>query len=225
MTALTLRPTLPPAAQATLDALYADAIAVDPAARAAAAERGLASDADPGFYAAMRTAYLPVTPDFGALLYVLARAQRARAIVEFGTSFGISTIYLAAAARATGGRVIATELDPDKAARARANLARAELADVVELRTGDAADALRANLPARVDLLFLDGPKSLYLPICKLVEPHLGAGSIVASDNSEMASAADYLAYIRDPINGYRGCSLFTSALGDYHGHELAIKD
>jgi predicted O-methyltransferase YrrM len=60
-----------------------------------------------------REAYLPVTPQFGQLLYVLARSPKAKTIVEFGTSFGISTIHLAAALRDIGGGVvIATEYEP-----------------------------------------------------------------------------------------------------------------
>jgi len=99
--------------------------------------------------------YIPVSPEGGRLLYTLVRASRPDTAVEFGTSFGISTIHLAAAVRdnaAVGdnpvGRVISTELNAAKAARARANLAEAGLADVVTILEGDARETL-AGLPGR----------------------------------------------------------------------------
>ncbi|WP_415914127.1 O-methyltransferase [Paraburkholderia sp. J12] len=121
----------------TLHRLYADALRVDPVARAAATGRGLDEGA-PAFYGAMKDAYMPVTPDLGMLLYALARATAAREAVEFGTSFGISAIWLAAALRENGGRLVTAELDEAKARRAALNLAEAGLAERVEIRTGPA---------------------------------------------------------------------------------------
>ena len=81
---------------------------------------------------------LPVSRATGALLYMLARSCRARSIVEFGTSFGISTLHLAAALRDNGGgRLITTEFEPSKIARARANLMEGGVMDLVEIRAGD----------------------------------------------------------------------------------------
>ena len=83
--------------------------------------------------------YIPVSPEGGRLLYTLIRASRPATVVEFGTSFGISTIHLAAAVRDNGtGRVVSTELNAAKVARARANLAEVGLADVVTILAGDA---------------------------------------------------------------------------------------
>ncbi|MGD0120223.1 MAG: class I SAM-dependent methyltransferase [Candidatus Binatus sp.] len=219
-----LRPNFAPKVQAVLERLYNDAITTDLPALQAAGEQGL-DDSDPGFYEKMSGVYLPVFPDFGTFLYLVARISHARSIVEFGTSFGISTIFMAAALQDNGaGKIITTEFQPNKADQARRNLAAAGLDGWVEIRTGDALESLRANLPARVDLLFLDGTKSHYLAICRLLAPRLVSGSIIISDNSEKESAADYLAYIRDPANGFIGCSILTSALGYQNGQEILIK-
>ncbi|AIO29317.1 O-methyltransferase [Burkholderia cepacia] len=153
-------------------------------------------------YARLKDYPLPVSRETGTLLYMLARSGGARAIVEFGTSFGISTLHLAAALRDNGGgRLVTSEFEPSKVARARANLTAAGLADLVEIREGDALRTLAADLPDSVDLLLLDGAKGLYPEILALVEPHLGAGAFVVADNAEYSP--DYLAYVRAPENGY----------------------
>jgi predicted O-methyltransferase YrrM len=225
MQASLLRPNFPPRIQDTLERLYADALEVDPLAREQAGKLGLARETDPGFYDAMCEAYLPVLPDFGMLLYLIVRMTQARHVVEFGTSFGISTIHLAAALRDNNaGRVITTEYHPAKAEQARLNLASAGLDDRVEIRTGDALESLSRDLPERIDVLFLDGLKSRYLDLCRLLAPRLVSGSIIISDNSEMNGAEDYLAYVRDPKNGFVGCSVQTSALGYQLGHEILMK-
>lgn len=88
--------------------------------------------------------FLSVTPEFGRLLYICARTRNATRVVEFGTSFGISTIHLACALRDNGGgTVIGTELEPTKAARAQEHLNAAGLAEFVDIRVGDALDTLR----------------------------------------------------------------------------------
>ncbi|RQZ90596.1 O-methyltransferase [Burkholderia cepacia] len=153
-------------------------------------------------YARLKDYPLPVSRETGTLLYMLARSGGARAIVEFGTSFGISTLHLAAALRDNGGgRLITSEFEPSKVARARANLTTAGLADLVEIREGDALRTLAADLPDSVDLLLLDGAKGLYPEILALVESRLGAGAFVVADNAEYSP--DYLAYVRAPENGY----------------------
>ncbi|MGT0249747.1 O-methyltransferase [Burkholderia pyrrocinia] len=154
------------------------------------------------FYARLKDYPLAVSRETGTLLYMLARSRGARAIVEFGTSFGISTLHLAAALRDNGGgRLITSEFEPSKVVRARANLTAAGLADLVEIREGDALRTLAADLPDTVDLLLLDGAKALYPEILALVEPRLGTGAFVVADNAEYSP--DYLAYVRAPENGY----------------------
>ncbi len=172
-----------------------------------------------------KNVYLSVAPDMGRFLYLAALGARAQRIVEFGASYGISTLYLAAAARETGGRVVTTELEPAKAARARANLEEAGLASRVELREGDALETLE-DVEAPVDLLFLDGWKDLYLPVLRTMEPRLAPGALVLADN--IFTFADELKIYMDAVsapNGpYRsvvlpfatglGYSLFTGAAG-----------
>jgi predicted O-methyltransferase YrrM len=152
---------------------------------------------------ALQDIYMPVAPDVGRLLYALVRASRPETVVEFGTSFGISTIHLAAAVTDNGtGRVVTTELSDRKAASARENLDQAGLAEVTTILQGDALETL-AGLSGPVGLVLLDGWKDLYLPVVRLLEPRLTSGALVVADDSSFASTADYLAYVRDPGNGF----------------------
>lgn len=159
-----------------------------------------------GFYRGYADNYLNVAPEYGRFLYQCARARGATRIVEFGTSMGVSTIHLAAALRDMGGgQLIGTELEPGKAARARANLDAAGLADLVEIRVGDARDTLAglgSEAGGQVDLVLLDGAFSLYLPVLKLLEPHLKTGTPILAENA-FDHDNEYLAYVRDPANGY----------------------
>ena len=126
------------------------------------------------FYFEAKDFFLAVSPETGALLYMLARCMTARNVIEFGTSFGVSTLHIAAALRDNGGgRVITSEFEPSKAARARENFAAAGLADLIELREGDALQTLATDLPAAVDLVLLDGAKALYPAVLEIVEPRL----------------------------------------------------
>ena len=134
-----------------------------------------------------KDAYLPVSRATGELLYLLARARRPSTIVEFGTSFGVSTIFLASALRDQGhGRLVGTELTPTKAARARANVAAAGLGELVEIREGDALETLRRELPGPVGFFLLDGAKALYADVLRVLAPSLEVGAIVVADNADM---------------------------------------
>ncbi|WP_409181496.1 O-methyltransferase [Amycolatopsis sp. VS8301801F10] len=157
---------------------------------------------------------IPVTEKTGRLLYLLARFAKARTVVEFGTSFGVSAIHLASAVRDNGGgRVIGTELHPAKAAAARENLAEAGLADLTEIREGDALVTLR-QLPPEVDLLLIDGFPSVQLEVLRVVEPNLRPGAMVVADGvpggGEVLRA--YREYVRAPENGYASVEI---PLGD----------
>jgi predicted O-methyltransferase YrrM len=133
---------------------------------------------------------MAVSPETARLLYMLARSTNAHAVVEFGTSFGVSTIHLAAALRDNGGgRLIGSELESTKAARARANLAAAGLDDLVDVREGDALETLARDLPESIDLLLLDGHKPLYVPILELVGPRLRKGALIVADNVDASPA------------------------------------
>ncbi|WP_437945540.1 class I SAM-dependent methyltransferase [Sorangium sp. So ce296] len=149
--------------------------------------------------------YLAIGSDQGAFCYLTARALRATTIVEFGTSFGVSTLWLAAAVRDNGGgRVIGTELVPEKARRAQANLEEAGLASFAEIRVGDATETLRADL-GEVDFMLNDGFPLRALDVLKLVAPALRPGAVVVTDNVGVfrADYRDYVAYVRDPRHGF----------------------
>ncbi len=153
-------------------------------------------------YDALKNFALPVSRDTGRLLYVLARVTGARSIVEFGLSFGLSTLHLAAALKDNGGgQLITTEFEASKIARARENLAVGNLLDFVEIREGDALETLASNLPDTIDLLLLDGAKALYLDVLAIVEGRLRTGAVIVADNAD--HCPEYLEYVSDPANGY----------------------
>jgi predicted O-methyltransferase YrrM len=168
----------------------------------------------------LKDAYIPVTHDQGKLLYVTARAINATTIVEFGTSFAISTIYLAAAARANGGRVIGTEMEPTKVKAARANVAEAGLAQFVDIREGDAMKTL-ATLEHEIDFLLLDGWKDIYLPMIKMLSPKMRAGAVVLADNifTFKKTLRPYVAHMQDRTNGFESVTL---PIG--HGMEYSVR-
>ena len=193
-----------------LDRLFADADAAEPNIDVAFADlsadeqaRLMRSKTDYGeFYGRMKNLPLAVSRETGALLYMLARSTRARTIVEFGTSFGISTLHLAAALRDNGGgRLITSEFEPSKTARAKANLEAAGVIDLVEIREGDALETLNVDLPDMIDLVLLDGAKSLYPEILSLLESRLKPGALIVADNADMSP--DYLERVRAPASGY----------------------
>ncbi len=193
-----------------LERLFAEAEAVKPSAIPAVAaipreerERLMRSKTEYlDLYGRLKDLALPVSRATGTLLYLLARSGKARSVVEFGTSFGISTLHLAAALRDNGGgRLITSEFEPTKVARARQNLEAGGLADLVEIRVGDALQTLSTDLPDHIDLLLLDGAKSLYTDILDLVESRLRPGALVVADNADYSP--DYLARVRSPAGGY----------------------
>ena len=171
-------------------------------------------------YGLLSEAFIPVGPELGRLLYMLAVTAKAKTIVEFGTSFGISTTYLAAALRDNGGgKLITTEMEPTKAERAKKHLAEAGLAELVDFRVGDALELL-SDLKGTVDFLLLDGAKPLYQRVLKLVEPRLRKGAIVAADNiNPRNKIEDFTGYVREPKNGYVSVDM---PLGD--GIEVSMR-
>ncbi|MEW5507227.1 MULTISPECIES: O-methyltransferase [Pseudomonas] len=153
-------------------------------------------------YTMLKDLWLPVSRDTGTLLYLLARSTKARAIVEFGTSFGLSTLFLAAALRDNGGGVlIGSEFEPSKIALAREHFIQGGVSDLIEIREGDALVTLATDLPEAVDLLLLDGAKSLYGDVLHRVQKHLRPGALVIADNTDYCP--HYLAHVREPANGY----------------------
>jgi predicted O-methyltransferase YrrM len=125
---------------------------------------------------------LSVGRDAGILLYLLATGAQSRRILELGTSYGYSTVWLAAAARATGGKVMSLELRDFKIEYARQALTRAGLSTRVEFHEGDCLETLK-KLPGPFDFVLLDVWKDLYLPCFELLHPKLAPGAIIAADN------------------------------------------
>lgn len=189
-----------------LDRFFTEADASEPALQAVAqsdASRLINSRTDyRQFYGLLKEIPLPVSRETGHLLYMLARSTRAKNIVEFGTSFGVSTIYLAAALRDNGGgRIITTEFEASKAQRARENLTEAGLLDLVEIRVGDALETLAHDLPETLDLVLLDGAKGLYADILQRVEGYLRPGSLVLADDAH--HCAEFVSRIRSDAERY----------------------
>lgn len=169
----------------------------------------------------LKDVFMPVSRDAGRFLYGVARSMAAKRIVEFGSSFGISTIYFAAALHDNGGgTVIGSELEAGKVAKARQHLVEAGLADYADIRVGDARHTLK-DAGDVIDVLFLDGWKELYLEMLRLMLPHLRAGSAVLADDTDLfpEHLAAYLEFVRDPRNGFVSVAL---PLGD--GIEYSVK-
>jgi len=164
-------------------------------------------------------AYIPVSPEFGRFMYLTALSRGAKRIVEFGSSYGISSIYLAAAARETGGFFTGSEKDSDKAQIAIANLHEAGLSRWSDIREGDAMESL-ALLDGPVDFLFLDGWKDLYIPVLKLMEPKLAPGAVIFADNirSFRKTLKPFVEHVSNPANGYE-----TTILGIGSGVSLSV--
>lgn len=162
---------------------------------------------------------LNITPDTGRLLWILIRASHATRILEVGTSNAYSTIWLADAARETGGRVTTLEANPDKVAMARRNLERAGLADRVDVVPGRAAETI-ATLPGPFDLVFLDADRPSYLTYLELVLPRVVPRGLIVADNvtSHAHELGDYLARVTsDP-------ALFSVTVPVGKGEEISLK-
>lgn len=127
-------------------------------------------------------ALLAVGPQTGQLINILARSQPSPNILELGTSFGYSGIWLADAARASGGRLTTLELAPHKSAYARDMATQAGLAEWIDFRIGDAVELI-GQLPQRWDFVLVDLWKDLYEPCLECFYPRLSPGAIIVADN------------------------------------------
>jgi predicted O-methyltransferase YrrM len=151
--------------------------------------------------------------------YQVCRSLRATRVVEAGTSFGVSTLFLAAAVRDNlrgnprggGGEgiVIGTEYEPEKAKAARANFAEAGLSELIELREGDLRETL-ADVGGPVDFMLIDIWTPMARPALELVAPRLRRGAVVICDNTAQFPEAyrDYFDFVNDPANGLRTMTL-----------------
>ncbi|KAF1049794.1 O-methyltransferase [Xylophilus sp.] len=228
---MTLSPLLDPRVEAVLTRLHAQdkrqlpsmvlrylpRVLLSPFTRRSGVD--VSSAADQAF---LRDKLVALDPDKGRLAYTFCRALDARRVVEVGTSFGVSTLYLAAAIRDNGGgQVIGTEIEPTKAAAARAHLAEAGLDAHAQVREGDALQTLR-HIDGPVDFVLVDTWIPLALPALQLLAPHLRRGAVVMCDNVRQfaKSYRPYTDYVRDPANGFR--SMLWPTLG---GVELSVRD
>jgi predicted O-methyltransferase YrrM len=180
---------------------------VIPRVLAAASERGAQSDQQMSDL--LVDAYMPISPVAGRLLHVFALTRRPGRIVEFGTSHGLSTIYLAAATSTGDLPVITTEAEPAKTAAALENFSAVGVADRIDVRAGDAFETL-AEFDEPISMLFLDGWKGSYLPLLRHLEDRLVSGAIVVADDTELLPdlCAEYLDYVRSNTSSYVSSSV-----------------
>jgi caffeoyl-CoA O-methyltransferase len=153
--------------------------------------------------AAQRAAGLPSSQrtrnlerDTGRWLALLARATNAREVLEIGSSNGVSTIWLAAAARLNGGKVTGTEILPERAADANRNLADAGLDAVARVVAGDARTTV-ASLPGPFDIVFIDAEKDDYVDHFQAVADRVGPGGLILADNVISHDLSEYQAMLR----------------------------
>jgi predicted O-methyltransferase YrrM len=215
-----------PKLRALLDRLHAQSEAQDPALGAYFSKRFQAGDFDRFSFdddanRFLADKFVALERDKAEFCYLMCRSLGARRVVEAGTSFGVSTLYLAAAIKANGGGVvIGTEYEPKKAAAARALFAEAGLSDVIDLREGDLRETLR-DPGGKVDFMLVDIWVAMARPALELVSPFLRPGAAVVCDNTgQFAEAyADYFAFIRDPANRFA-----TQTLPFQGGLEFSVK-
>ena len=137
-------------------------------------------------------AYLSISKEQGEDLKQLIKQHNIKDIVEFGISFGISTLFLAQGALETGGTIITTELIESKALKAIENFEKAGVNNLIEVRIGDALETLK-NHNESIDLLLLDGWKNLYLPLFEMLESNFHQNTCIYVDNADMAETKAFL--------------------------------
>lgn len=215
-----------PTLQARIDALHAQSTAQEAETLGYFTQRAktgdLSWDALDGdanrFMADKLVALEPIKAEF---CHMLCRALRATRVVEVGTSFGVSTLYLADAVRANGGGVVVgTEYEPAKAAQARANFAAAGVADLIDLREGDLRETLK-TIDGPVDFLLMDIWTEMARPALELIAPHLRPGAVVIADNTDQFRHAyrHFFDFVADPANGLK-----TMTLPFAGGLEMVVK-
>lgn len=139
-----------------------------------------------------KNVYLSISKKQGKALKKLIIDHNLKNIVEFGTSFGISTLYLAQGILKTGGAIVTTELIESKAKKAQENFKNAGVQDLIDIRIGDAIETLK-GYDKNIDLLFLDGWKDLYLPLFQMLAPNFNNNTIIYVDNADMSESKSFL--------------------------------
>ena len=127
--------------------------------------------------------YTNIAPENGQFLSILIRSIRAQSVLEVGTSNGYSTIWLAAALKETGGRLITFEFNSRRAEEAQAHLYELGLASIVEIRVQNALDEI-PKCDATFDFVFLDGEKDEYRRYLELALPNIRPGGLIVADDT-----------------------------------------
>ena len=202
--------------QALVDALHAQSSAQEAATDAWFGERARKGELswdglDEASHRYMADKLVALEPAKAEYCHLMCRARRATRVVEVGTSYGVSTLYLAAAVRDNGGgTVIATEYEPAKAAAARGNFTAAGLAHLIDLREGDLRETLKV-IDGPVDFVLMDIWTEMVRPAIELIGPHLRPGAVVVADNTAGRFRQPYrhfFDYIADPANRLRSMTL-----------------
>ena len=204
-----------PKVQALADRLNAQSVAQEAETGAWFSERAKKGELswdglDEKSHRYMADKLVALEPAKAEFCYLICRALRATRVVEVGTSFGVSTLYLADAVRANGGGVvIGTEHEAAKAAAARANFAAAGLADLIDLREGDLRETLKV-IEGPVDFVLMDIWTEMARPAIELIAPHLPPGAVVVADNTTQVRHAygKFFEFVEDPTNGLRNITL-----------------
>ncbi len=160
-------------------------------------------------------------PDSAQLLAVLVRATGARNLLEIGTSNGYSTVWLADAVRATGGKLMSVETDSARSGQASANLIQAGLETYADLRVQDAADTLHASADQQWDMIFLDAERPSYIAYWEDLRRTLKPGGLLVVDN--VLSHADQVEAFRTLVRDTRG--VFEAVVPTGAGMLLVVKD
>jgi len=204
-----------PELQALIDRLQAQSQGQEAETGAFFAERARKAELDWDGFDEKSHRYLAdklvaLEPDKADFCYLVCRSIGATRVVEVGTSFGVSTLYLAAAVRANGGGVvIGTEHEPAKAAAARAHFAEAGLAGLIDLREGDLRETLKV-IEGPVDFVLMDIWVEMARPAIELIHPHIRRGGVIVADNTARVRAPyrHFFAFVDDPAHGYRRMTL-----------------
>jgi len=204
-----------PKLQGLIDRLQGESAAQEPATQAWFSERAKRGELswdgfDEASHRYMADKLVALEPVKAEFCYMLCRALGARRVVEVGTSFGVSTLYLAAAVRDNGGGVvIGTEHEPAKAAAARANFAAAELSEFIDLREGDLRETL-TSIEGPVDFVLLDIWTEMVVPALERIGPHLRPGAVVVADNTVSARRGygAFFDYLADAKHGLKSMTL-----------------
>lgn len=204
-----------PRLQALVDRLHAESVAQEAETSAWFGERAQRGELswdglDEKSHRYMADKFVALEPAKAEFCHLMCRAIGARRVVEVGTSFGVSTLYLAAAVRENGGGgVIGTEHEPGKAARAREIFAKAGLAEFIDLREGDLRQTLKV-IDGPVDFVLIDIWVEMARPALELIAPHLRQGAVVVADNTTQVRHAykAFFEFVEDPKNGLKTMTL-----------------